>query len=120
MDKLLTSYMQISAQLYKYLTQIPTGEERTDYTNKINDYLDDRGKLVDQIKQFNFKYDETNKTHQTLFELDKGIQERLSKVLDVVKEDIKELNNSKKHEQHYIDPYESLRTLEGRYYDGKK
>ncbi|MEO4054189.1 flagellar protein FliT [Solibacillus sp. CAU 1738] len=120
MDKILTNYLQTSAQLFKYLTQIPTGEERTEYINKINEYLDERGKLVDQLKQFNFKYNETIKMHQTLFELDKGIQERLAIVMEVVKEDIKELQNTKKHEQQYIDPYESLRILEGRYYDGKK
>ncbi|KOP77732.1 flagellar assembly protein FliT [Lysinibacillus sp. FJAT-14745] len=120
MDTILNIYLQTSAQLFKYLTNIPNGEERTQYISKINEYLDERGKLVDQIKQLNFQYDEKNKTHQTLFELDQGIQERLSMVMEAVKEDIKDLQNTKKHELQYIDPYESLRIVEGRYYDGKK
>lgn len=120
MKKEITDYLQASAKLLKFLTSIPNGEERTAYIIQINAYLDERGKLVDQLIQLNFKYDESNKTHQTLFELDKGIQERLAKVMETVKVDIKELQNTKKHEQQYIDPYESLRILEGRYYDGKK
>ena len=120
MENILTDYLQKSAQLFKFLTQMPTGQERTKYIKTINEYLDERGKQVEQLKEINFQYDETNKTHQTLLELDKGIQERLALVMEAVKEDIKNLQNAKKHEQQYIDPYESLRILEGRYYDGKK
>lgn len=120
MDKILSDYLQISAKVFKDLTQIPTGDERTEFISEINEQLDERGKIVDQLKQFNFKYDELNKIHQTLFELDKGIQERLALVMEAVKEDIREMQNAKKNEQQYIDPYQNLRSLEGRYYDGKK
>lgn len=117
---MLKDYLQKSAQLYKHLTDIPDGEDRTDYIEKINIFLDERAELVLQLQKANFQYEDLNKTHKTLFELDKGIQERLTLVMDAVKNDIKELQNTKKNERHYIDPYEDLRTLEGRYYDGKK
>lgn len=116
----LNNYLQISAQLYKHLIEIPDGEERTRYIEKINSLLDKRGGFVVQLKQSNFQFDQTNKTHNIIFELDKGIQKRLSLVMEAVKEDIKDIQNTKKHELQYIDPYESLRTVEGRYYDGKK
>ena len=117
---ILNKYLQSSAQLYKLLTNIPDGENRTIYIEEINCLLDERGKLVKQLQDLNFEYDDSVKIHQTLFELDKGIRERLSLVMEAVKEDIKDLQNTKKHERQYIDPYEDLRTLEGRYYDGKK
>jgi flagellar protein FliT len=117
---MVNDYLQISAQLYKHLTTVPVGEERSEYIKKINDLLDQRGEAINALQQSDFKYDENNNIHQTLFELDKGIQLRLKLVMDEVKNDIKELNNTKKNERHYIDPYEDLRTIEGRYYDGKK
>lgn len=117
---ILNKYLQSSAKLFKHLTEMPDGENRTSYIEEINRLLDERGHLVTQLQDLNFRYDDSIRTHQTLFELDKGIRERLSLVMEAVKEDIKDLQNTKKHERQYIDPYENLRTLEGRYYDGKK
>ena len=117
---ILNKYLQTSAKLFKHLTDIPDGENRTSYIEAINRLLDERGDLINQLKDSNFRYDEKNKIHLTLFELDKGIRERLVLVMEAVKEDIKDFQNTKKHERQYIDPYEGLRTIEGRYYDGKK
>jgi flagellar protein FliT len=120
MITLLNDYLQKSAQLFKHLTVIPEGKERTEYIEKINHLLDEREELVFQLQQSNFQFDDSNKTHKTLYELDKGIRERLSLVMNAVKNDIKDLQNTKRNELHYIDPYENLRIIEGRYYDGKK
>lgn len=117
---ILNKCLQTSAQLFKHLSDIPEGENRSSYIEEINRLLDERGNLINQLKELNFQYDEKNKIHFTLFELDKGIRERLNIVMEAVKADIKDFQNTKKHERQYIDPYESLRILEGRYYDGKK
>lgn len=117
---LTNQMLQVSAKLYKHLTTIPSGEERTSFIEEINKLLDERGKLVEQLKVESFQYDESNKTHTTLFELDKGIRERLNLVFEDVKSDLKNLNNSKKHEIQYINPYSSVRVMDGRYYDKKK
>ncbi|MFP3919903.1 flagellar protein FliT [Lysinibacillus telephonicus] len=117
---LTTQLLQVSAKLFKHLTTIPNGNERTTFIEEINNLLDERGQLVEQLKLEGFHYDESIKTHVTLFELDKGIQERLNLVLNEVKTDIKNLNNSKKHEMQYINPYSSVRVMDGRYYDKKK
>ena len=73
-----------------------------------------------KLKSSGFCYDKNNGIHKTLNELDQGIQERLQLVGDAVKTDILNLQNSKKHEIQYVNPYGSLRNLDGRYYDGKK
>jgi flagellar protein FliT len=117
---MLNLYLQKSANLYKLLTTIPPGTERVEFIEKVNELLDERELLVEQLKKEGFKYDENDSTHKTLFELDQGIQKRLGLVLDGIKKDLISLQNSKKNEQHYIDPYEKIRNLEGRYYDGKK
>lgn len=117
---LTNQLLQISAKLYQLLTTFSFGEDRTSFIEEINKLLDERGELVNQLKEEGFHYDETNKTHATLFELDNGIRKCLNIVLDEVKNDIKNLNNSKKHEMQYINPYASVRTMDGRYYDKKK
>ena len=120
MSKTANDFLQVSAKLYKHLTELPSGDERTEYINIINQLLDQRGVMVGKLKDENFQYNSEDATHKMLFELDKGIRERLDLVLSEVKNDIKDLYNAKKNELHYIDPYEKLRNLDGRYFDGKK
>lgn len=113
-------YLQTSAQLFKLLTTIPPSDERLDYIESINELLDKRGIYVDQLKSEGFQYNAEDKMHQTLYELDKGIKERLHLVMDAIKNDMKDLQNTKKHESQYIDPYKDVRVIEGRYFDNKK
>lgn len=117
---LISQMLQVSANLYKYLIEIPTGDKRTEYIDKINNMLNERGQLVELLKQDGFQFDPTNKTHAILLELDKGIRERLDNVMNQVKTDMKNLINSKKHEMQYINPYSNVRVMDGRYYDKKK
>lgn len=112
--------LQISAKLYQHLTDISKGEERDSYIEKINKLLDERGACIQALEVSGFKIDSANRTHQTLIQLDTGIRERLEKVMTAVKEDMKELNNAKKHEQQYINPYSNVSTMDGRYFDNKK
>ena len=120
METVLKAYLQVSATIFKKLTDVPKSEERDEYVKSINSLLDTRGTYVEQLKEQGFKYDKENPVHVTLYELDKGIQERLNQVLEVIKEDFKNLYNAKRNEMHYIDPYDNLRNLESRYFDSKK
>lgn len=117
---LINELLRVSAKLYKHLTEIPSGDERTPFIEEINVLLDERGIIIENLKKEGFHYDSTNKAHVTLFELDKGICERLNLVNEAVKLDIKNLQNSKKHEMQYINPYANVQVVDGRYYDKKK
>lgn len=119
MDK-LQQLLQTSAKLYQHLAELPSGEERDSYIEQINTLLDERGTCMQNILADGFKFDKANRSHQMLAELDKGIRERLDKVMEAVKEDMKELNNAKKNEKQYINPYASVSTMDGRYYDNKQ
>ena len=112
--------LQVSAKLYQHLTDIPKGEERDDYIEKINTLLDERGACIQALQAVGFKVDRSNRIHQTLAELDTGIRERLEEVMAAVKEDMKELNSAKKHEKQYINPYSNVSTMDGRYFDNRK
>lgn len=120
MEQQTQKLLQVSAKLFEQLSTVPKSEERDTYIEDIQQKLDQRGIIIDELRTLGFTMDTSNKLHVTLAELDKGIRERLNNVLLAVKTDLKELQNSKKHEQQYANPYADVRTMDGMYYDKKK
>ena len=118
MDQIQT-LLQVSAKLFQHLTQVPESEQRDEYIEKIHSLLHERGAIIELIQQQGFKVDLTNRSYIMLAELDKGIQERLQKVMNAVKDDMKVLQNAKKNEKQYMDPYSNIAVMDGRYYDKK-
>ncbi|MDN4492226.1 flagellar protein FliT [Ureibacillus aquaedulcis] len=116
----LQQLLQISAKLLKHLTKIPNGEDRSIYIDEINAMLDERGTLIEKLSREGFVIDANNKVHNTLAQLDKNIRERLDHVMNLVKQDMKDLQNSKKNERQYMNPYSSVQVMDGMYYDKKK
>lgn len=111
--------LQVSANLFKHLGTIPKGEERDEYIETINSLLDKRGTIIQDLIQEGFHFDEQNRIHRTLLELDNGIKERLAAVMDAVKQDMANLQKTKKSEQQYFNPYSDVRVMDGMYYDKK-
>lgn len=112
--------LQVSAKLYQHLTNTPKAEKRDEYIEKINSLLDERGQLIERMENDGFEMDQTNQSHLMLLELDKGIQERLGKVMKTIQEDLKTLQITKKNEKQYTNPYSEIQVMDGRYYDKKK
>ncbi|NLY80598.1 MAG: flagellar protein FliT [Lysinibacillus sp.] len=117
---LTNQLLQVSAKLYQLLSDIPKGDERDSYIESINKLLDERGEVIKALQTEGFQINPEIKTHSTLIQLDKGIRNRLQLVMDEVKKDLKDLQNVKKHERQYMNPYESVRVMDGMYYDKKK
>lgn len=111
--------LQVSANLFKHLGDIPKGEERDEYIDTINSLLDKRGTIIQDLIQEGFHFDEQNRVHRTLLELDNGIKNRLAAVMAAVKQDMANLQKTKKSEQQYFNPYSSVRVMDGMYYDKK-
>ncbi|MED3875729.1 flagellar protein FliT [Lysinibacillus capsici] len=111
--------LQTSANLFKHLGNIPKGEERDDYIIVINNMLDKRGTIMENLMKEGFRLDNQNRIHRTLLELDNGIKERLAVVMNTVKQDMANLQKTKKSEQQYYNPYSNVRVMDGMYYDKK-
>lgn len=120
MEQQLQQLLQLSAKLYEQLGQTVTGENRDAFITAIHDKLDERSDLIDALQDAQFKYDENNRLHRTLAELDKGINERLQHVMTQIKADLRDLRTLKAQEQRYANPYANVQTMDGRYYDRKK
>ncbi|AUS85416.1 flagellar protein FliT [Lysinibacillus sp. YS11] len=117
--QLINQLLQVSANLFKLLGDIPIGENRDDYIDNINTMLDKRGAIIESLVQEGFHFDEQNRIHRTLLELDNGIKERLTSVMSAVKQDMANLQKTKKSEQQYYNPYSNVRVMDGMYYDKK-
>ncbi|WP_155591988.1 flagellar protein FliT [Lysinibacillus cavernae] len=115
----INQLLQTSANLFKHLGDIPKGEERDNYIENINAMLDKRGTIINDLKQEGFHFDEQDRVHRTLLELDNGIKKRLAAVMDAIKQDMANLQKTKKSEQQYYNPYSNVRVMDGMYYDKK-
>lgn len=111
--------IQVSAKLYQHLINMPDEDKRDDYIEKIHNLLDERGILIEKMQSEDFRIDFENKSHSMLADLDKGIRERLAKVMNAIQLDLKDLQNAKKNEKQYLNPYSSIQVMDGRYYDKK-
>lgn len=118
MDK-TQQLLQVSAKLYQHLTTLPTEDKRDEFIETIHGLLEERGILIEKMQQEDFRIDRENKSHQMLAELDKGIRERLANVMKAIQADLKDLQNAKKNEKQYLNPYSSVQVMDGRYYDKK-
>ena len=118
--ELYNKFLQSSVVLYNQLEKFPDGDERESYIEEITAKLEQRDQLAIELKQSGFKYDEENGDHITLFEIDKGIRERLNNLLNIIKADMKDLQNAKKNEVQYANPYGHVQSMDGMYYDKKK
>lgn len=112
--------LQVSAKLFKFIESVPSGEKRDDFIKEIDHQLEERGKILEGLGKGGFRINPQNKIHSMLIELDKGIRARLEFVMQEVKKDMKNLQSAKKNEKQYINPYSSVRVMDGMYYDKKK
>lgn len=118
--ELLQELLQVSAQLYKHLTTFPEDKERDVYIQKIDNYLDKRGAIIDKLQQLEVNPLPGHPFEKQLRELDKGIRDGLVKAKSEIVQDMKNLQTSKKSERRYVDPYSSVRVMDGTYFDGRK
>lgn len=118
--ELVQELLQVSAQLYKHLTNLPSDKERDEYIKKVDVYLDKRGKIIEQLKQLEVNPLIGHPFERQLRELDKGIRNRLKRIKTEIAQDIKNLQKSKTSEQRYVDPYAAVQVMDGRYYDKRK
>ena len=112
--------LQLSAKLFQLLETNPNGDERDMFLEEVDRLLEQRGQVLEALRDENYQLDKENKVHGLLIELDKGIRDRLDLVMQAVKKDMKNLQMAKQKEKEYINPYSSVRVLDGKYYDKKK
>jgi len=110
-------FLHVSEKLLSHLESLPSDEERTEFIYQINVLLDAREEAIQRLDKTTIS---KHSSYNHLLELDKSINERLEKVMSVVKGDLKDLQQKKRHETSYTNPYAATQTLDGMYFDNKK
>ena len=110
-------FLAVSEELYNHLLKKTTDDERTEFIGEINELLDVREQVLKTID-----VEEISKLsiYSKLIELDYGIKKELTTVMTLVKKDIKELQQKKRHEGSYTNPYAATQSIDGMYFDNKK
>lgn len=114
------NYLQLSADLFEKLEKFPEEDNREEFIDDVTKEIDKLEVLAKELKDSGFEYDPSKREHEILFELDKGVRERLNKLFNVIKADLKDLQNAKKNEVQYANPYGHVQSMDGMYYDKKK
>lgn len=116
----LQEVLQISAKLYTLLDEKKASEDREAFIEELDSLLDERNEKITALKNVGFEFNNSEKLHTMLYELDQGIKKRLQLIMQSVKGDLKNLQNSKKNEKQYSNLYGHVQVMDGMYYDKKK
>ncbi|WP_313892547.1 flagellar protein FliT [Psychrobacillus sp.] len=116
----LENFLAASEKLYSHLTTIPGENERDDFIDQIDVLLDEREVTIQALASMDKLELQAHPLTDHLHELDRGISERLEKVMDAVKVDIRGLQEMKRKENSYTNPYAATQSIDGMYFDNKK
>lgn len=111
------NFLAVSEKLYSHLTTLPSEENRIEYIEEINHLLDVREAAIRSIGDEDLS---ASSFYNRLVVLDRGINQRLEKFMASIKGDLKDLQQKKRHESAYSNPYAVTQTLDGMYFDNKK
>lgn len=114
---ILSALFLVNKQLLDFLNQGFPINGRDEYITKINEFLDEREILIVKLKESKFIF-----TKSEMFQINfsnKEIDKLLSQYLQVIKNDIKRINQSKEKNKMYSDPYESV-SFDGTFVDKRQ
>ncbi|MFV9510528.1 hypothetical protein [Tepidibacillus sp. LV47] len=117
--KLVKQIYQITIQLHQHLQKEPKREERDEYIGQIQAYLDQREKLIDQLKGKTEYTKEEKELGKKIVDYNQGIDLMLERLYRSIAADVRQLQERKKLQQKYIHPYQGL-SVDGMFFDKRK
>lgn len=94
--------------------------ERDQRIESIEQLIAERELLINRIKDQSMDNLIHHPKAQKIVEMEKEIQSKLTQLFDDVKIDLKNLNQNKRSQQSYSNPFTHVQTYDGRYYDKRK
>ncbi|UTR16057.1 flagellar protein [Salipaludibacillus sp. LMS25] len=109
---------RVTKELYDHLQQpLPSEEARDDYITKINEYLDERKQLINELRPP--ETSEEEKLRDDIFSIGEEVNNKLTVIQGTIRIDINKLKKRKQTGRKYESPYES-KTVDGIFFDSKK
>ncbi|WP_226037147.1 hypothetical protein [Aquibacillus saliphilus] len=114
----MDSFYQVTMELHKLVTENSASEKRTETITTINNLLDKRQQLLNEIKP---PYtDKEKEIGQQLLLRNKEIEQKLDEIFNQVKTDMGTLKKKKSSNTKYTNPYQNLSNFDGMFLDHKK
>jgi|SRR5699024_6450499 len=114
----MNSLYNITKQILVTLNQqCSTIDERTTMIDKVNELLEQRGKILETLTPPYSKKETT--TGVKIINMDNMIKERMDCVYGTIRDDLKQLKYKKDSDLTYINPYKNMKTVDGMYVDNK-
>ena len=107
----------ITKQLAEHLKVLPQQDDREQYIETLQHFLDEREVLIAQLQVPVTEEDKF--IGKEIMEMNNGIEPTMSKLRDLIKVDINGLNSQKKVHTQYINPYKSLNNVSA-FFDKKE
>jgi flagellar protein FliT len=108
---------ELTEKMHQKLFQKDMGQDQANLIEDIQQFLRDREELLKEMKA---PYtDEERQLGQKILQMDKDIQEAFQQILDGLKHSMKQLQNQKKNNAKYVNPYKNVSTMDGMFFDKK-
>lgn len=109
---------ELTSEMYQLLQQLPTKDERDILIDKITTFIEKRGAL---IKEFKAPYtDEELKLGAEIVKMNTFIDSQFDQLKQHIQQDIRSFKIKKQSRKKYSNPYQSLETHDGIFYDKRK
>jgi flagellar protein FliT len=106
-----------TSRTYENIIRSSEGKNRDQVIIEITQFLDERDNIIGQIKQpFT---EEEKKLGKELVKMDSKIQEYFQIIIGQIKGSIKQIQNQKRNNKRYVNPYQNVGTSDGMFFDKK-
>ncbi len=107
---------EMTEKMYNKLNDPAVGREQM--IEEITTFLNEREALIKEVKA---PYtEEERKLGQEVVEMDRAIQKVLQSLFMNLKGSMKQLQNQKKNNTKYVNPYSNVSSMDGMFYDKRK
>lgn len=109
-----------SKRLDSLLSEISDESNRDVVIQQVEELLESREQNLLSIEELSKDELRAHPLAATLIKIDQQIQEKLDKLMNVIKKDIRDFQTKRKSDVSYSNPYAATQSIDGRYYDSKK
>lgn len=109
---------ETTTALYELVQKLPSQKERDTAIEQITSLLEKRTTLINEIKP---PYSaEEMKLGKDIVSMNTFIDTQLVQLQEMIKQDIQNAKKKKQSQKKYVNPYNSMTTLDGAFYDKRK
>lgn len=112
----LAAFIKKTKEIHKHLEKVYKVDERDSFIEELQQLLNERGQLLKELPDLSHLHQDLK---EEFVKLERDIQHMLANEQSKIKQDLKTLQQQKKQNNKYADPYGSI-SADGMFLDKKK